>query len=77
MTSILCACAVHVLFMRYDVIVGIPLIAIWGVGGNLLTVDLTSKIFGLNVIPTVTKFIRCQTTMRTAFKQSIESITHF
>ena len=36
MTSILCACAVHVLFMRYDVIVGIPLIAIWGGGGNLL-----------------------------------------
>ena len=38
MTSILCACAVHVLFMRYDVIVGIPLIAIWGGGGgNLLS----------------------------------------
>ena len=36
MTSILCACAVHVLFMRYDVIVGIPLLAIWGGGGNLL-----------------------------------------
>ena len=34
MTSILCVCAVHVLFMRYDVIVGIPLLAIWG--GNLL-----------------------------------------
>ena len=30
MTSILCTCAVHVLFMRYDVIVGIPFIAIWG-----------------------------------------------
>ena len=35
MTSILCACAVHVLFMRYNVIVGIPLLAMWG-GGNIL-----------------------------------------
>ena len=30
MTSILCAFDVHVLFMRHDVIVGIPLNAIWG-----------------------------------------------
>ena len=36
MMSILCACAVHVLFMRYDVIVSIPLIAIWGVVNLLL-----------------------------------------
>ena len=38
MTSILCACVVHVKFTRYEVIVGIPLIAIrGGGGGNLLS----------------------------------------
>ena len=33
MTSILYTCIVHVKLMRYDVIVGIPLNAIWGGGG--------------------------------------------
>ena len=39
MTSTLYACAVHVLFMHYDVIVGIPLNAIWGWGDLLTSLD--------------------------------------
>ena len=47
------------------------------ISGTLSNVYLTSNKFGLNVIPPSTKFIQCQTTIRTALKQSPnESITH-
>ncbi len=45
--------------------------------GTLSNVYLTSNKFGLNIIPPSTKFIQCQTTIRTSLKSSPnQSITH-
>jgi hypothetical protein len=47
------------------------------VSGTLSNVYLTSNKFGLNIIPPSTKFIQCQTTIRTSLKSSPnQSITH-
>ena len=47
------------------------------ISGTLSNVYLTSNKFGLNIIPPSTKFIQCQTTIRTTLKSSPnESITH-
>ena len=45
--------------------------------GSLSNIYLISNKFGLNIIPPSTKFIQCQTTIRSALKSSPnESITH-
>ena len=47
------------------------------ISGTLSNVYLTSNKFGLNNIPSSTKFIQCQTTIRSTLKSSPnESITH-
>ena len=47
------------------------------ISGSLSNIYLTSNKFGLNIIPPSTKFIQCQTTIRSALKSSPnESITH-
>lgn len=47
------------------------------ISGTLSNVYLTTNKFGLNVILPSTKFVQCQTTIRTALKRSPnESITH-
>ena len=47
------------------------------ISGTLSNVYLTSNKFGLNIIPPSTKFIQCQTTIRSTLKSSPnESITH-
>ena len=47
------------------------------ISGSLSNIYLTSNKFGLNIIPPSTKFIQCQTTIRSAMKSSPnESITH-
>ncbi len=47
------------------------------VSGTLSNVYLTSNKFGVNIIPPSTKFIQCQTTIRTSLKSSPnQSITH-
>ena len=47
------------------------------ISGSLSNTYLTSNKFGLNIIPPSTKFIQCQTTIRSALKSSPnESITH-
>ena len=46
------------------------------ISGSLSNIYLTSNKFGLNIIPPSTKFIQCQTTIRSALKSSPnESIT--
>ena len=47
------------------------------ISATLSNVYLTNNKFGLNIIPPSTKFVQCQTTIRTALKSSHnESITH-
>ena len=47
------------------------------ISGTLSNVCLISNKFGLNIIPPSTKFIQCQTTIRSTLKSSPnESITH-
>ncbi len=57
--------------VNYSILLEVP------ISGTLSNVYLTSNKFGLNVIPPSTKFVQCQTTMRTALKLSPnESINH-
>ena len=47
------------------------------ISGTLSNVYLTSNKFGLNIISSSTRFVQCQTTIRTTLKSSLnESITH-
>ena len=62
---------------KVSIIIFIIIIIIFTVSGTLSNVYLTSNKFGVNIIPPSTKFIQCQTTIRTSLKSSPnQSITH-